>query len=449
MPPAGRRISADAYRFELDALHGLALADTCCESTLLGRPVAAPVLVPAGTDATERQPPGSPRPLPPSASASALDAVQARSGVRRRAPATPLLLSLAARDFVGVDDCRRLVDRAGADALELRLDVLAQGLRPDGSLRTVERLCSTLDHPVVIGGLGAEIADDVLGALVDAGAAGVAVGAAGDALRRELERLAPVRPWEVRVAAAFHGARTSVADTVARVQRVAAAGSMMVMAPVRDGVDVAKAIALGVDAAMLPDGFAPGSPDTVEDGLQRGGELVAALRAVMLCAGARSLAELRRPGRLRRDRSGGGLLHREVLQVQTAAAGQFVDITDSVVAAVARSGVREGQVHVFSHHTTAAIRINEAEPLLLADFRRFLEQVAPAGGYLHDDMRRRLGLPPDEPVNGHSHCRHLLLSSSEVVPASRGSLVLGQWQRIFLIELCSSRERRVTVQVGD
>ena len=77
------------------------------------------------------------------------------------------------------------------------------------------------------------------------------------------------------------------------------------------------------------------------------------------------------------------------------------------------------------------------------------KRVAPAGNgtYEHDDLPRRVGILPDEPVNGHSHCRHLVLSSSETLPIVGGSIALGKWQRIFLVELCSSRDREVVVQV--
>ena len=102
---------------------------------------------------------------------------------------------------------------------------------------------------------------------------------------------------------------------------------------------------------------------------------------------------------------------------------------------------------MYSHHTTAAIRINENEPLLLEDFRRLLERLAPVGGYEHDDLARRRDVPPDEPLNGHAHSRHLLLSTSETLPVTGGRLDLGTWQSIFLVELCSPRVRRVTVQV--
>src|ERR687885_1312629 len=57
---------------------------------------------------------------------------------------------------------------------------------------------------------------------------------------------------------------------------------------------------------------------------------------------------------------------------------QFLDITDQVAELVRVAGLREGVANVFSRHTTAAIRIQEHEPLLLEDLREFLERSAPA-----------------------------------------------------------------------
>jgi thiamine phosphate synthase YjbQ (UPF0047 family) len=54
---------------------------------------------------------------------------------------------------------------------------------------------------------------------------------------------------------------------------------------------------------------------------------------------------------------------------------------------------------------------------------------------------------PDESPNGHSHCLQFLLGSSETVPVMGGQLLLGQWQRIFLVELDGPRpEREVLIQ---
>src|SRR5215831_14070642 len=60
------------------------------------------------------------------------------------------------------------------------------------------------------------------------------------------------------------------------------------------------------------------------------------------------------------------------LTYQTLCAPEFIDLTDQVHRIVQQSGVQDGQVTVFTQHTTAAIRINENEPELLRDFADFL-----------------------------------------------------------------------------
>ena len=137
------------------------------------------------------------------------------------------------------------------------------------------------------------------------------------------------------------------------------------------------------------------------------------------------------------------------LVFETHAPIQFVDITDEVADLVRVAGLREGVANVFSRHTTAAVCIQEAEPLLLEDLCEFLERSAPAEShYRHNDFRvRTVHMHDDESPNGHAHCLQLMLGASESVPVFDGELQLGTWQRIFLVELCSPRERQVMVQV--
>jgi secondary thiamine-phosphate synthase enzyme len=141
-------------------------------------------------------------------------------------------------------------------------------------------------------------------------------------------------------------------------------------------------------------------------------------------------------------------IHCEALYVSTGDAPEFIDITDDVQRIVDEAGAMFGQVTVFSSHTTAAIRVNENEPLLLQDMARILHEVAPSHGeYEHNDFSRRAIVEEDECANGHAHCQHLFLSTSETIPVLDGRLALGQWQRVFLVELDHPRQRRVLVNV--
>jgi secondary thiamine-phosphate synthase enzyme len=137
-----------------------------------------------------------------------------------------------------------------------------------------------------------------------------------------------------------------------------------------------------------------------------------------------------------------------LLNIATVEPIEFVDLTDHINQHLERENIRDGAVTVFSRHTTAAIRINEAEELLLEDFKHFLRRLCPVEHpYHHNDMRRRK--PPiavDERANGHSHLMHLLLSTSETIPVMDSRLALGTWQRVFMIELDGPRSREVMVR---
>lgn len=139
------------------------------------------------------------------------------------------------------------------------------------------------------------------------------------------------------------------------------------------------------------------------------------------------------------------------LRFETKHATEFVDITDRLREEVRRSGLRIGRVHLQSLHTTVGLAINENEPLLLRDFETLLEKLAPAGaGYEHDDFDRRFDIALDEPVNGHAHCRQLLLTAFATLLVENGELVLGRWQSVFAVELDGPRRREVAIQLdGD
>ena len=139
------------------------------------------------------------------------------------------------------------------------------------------------------------------------------------------------------------------------------------------------------------------------------------------------------------------------LRFETAHATQFVDVTKQLRDEVRRSGLRTGRIHLQSLHTTVGLAVNENEPLLLRDFANLLEKLAPVGaGYEHDDFARRFDIALDEPVNGHAHCRQLLLTGFATLLVEDGELVLGRWQSVFAVELDGPRRRELAIQLdGD
>jgi secondary thiamine-phosphate synthase enzyme len=142
----------------------------------------------------------------------------------------------------------------------------------------------------------------------------------------------------------------------------------------------------------------------------------------------------------------------QTIRIATERSTEFIDLTERLEALVAEAGIRLGVVNVQSLHTTTAIVVNEHEPLLLADFVALLEKAAPGdAGYRHDDVVvRTVNVTADERINGHAHCRALLLAPSACLNVVDGCLQLGRWQRVFMAELDGPRERQISVLIlGD
>ena len=137
------------------------------------------------------------------------------------------------------------------------------------------------------------------------------------------------------------------------------------------------------------------------------------------------------------------------LEVATTSDTAFVDLTGSLEEFVAQSGVEDGLLGVQTLHTTTGLVLNEDEPLLREDILRQLERLAPADvPYAHDDpTRRRVNLTPGERVNGHAHCRALALGASVSLSVADGTLQLGRWQRVLLVDFDGPQRRRVIVTI--
>ena len=142
-------------------------------------------------------------------------------------------------------------------------------------------------------------------------------------------------------------------------------------------------------------------------------------------------------------------IHHDRMELRSEGRTQFIDLTSWVRQCLQKSGVDRGVAIVRVLHTTAAVVINENEPLLLEDLKAMLERLAPEDGrYAHDDFPRRAGdLEPDERRNGHAHARAVLLGDSKSIGVLEGGLDLGRWQSILLVELDGPRPRSVSLTV--
>jgi secondary thiamine-phosphate synthase enzyme len=142
------------------------------------------------------------------------------------------------------------------------------------------------------------------------------------------------------------------------------------------------------------------------------------------------------------------VIQHQILVIPTQAGINLHNLTTQVEAVVTQSGIRNGQVLIFSRHTTTAITVNEDEERLLVDIKAYLEKLAPPDDkYLHNDLHLRPHIPPDEPMNAHSHLMAMTLGNCETVPIIDGQLALGTYQAILMVELDGPRDRTILCQV--
>ncbi|MFH1183111.1 MAG: secondary thiamine-phosphate synthase enzyme YjbQ [Candidatus Moraniibacteriota bacterium] len=137
------------------------------------------------------------------------------------------------------------------------------------------------------------------------------------------------------------------------------------------------------------------------------------------------------------------------ISLKTAATLEFIDITDKIQKALAKIKIKDGIVNIQSLHTTMAVLVNEAEPLLISDMKKTLEKIAPEkADYQHDDFTiRTVNMCDGECQNGHSHCKAICLSTSQMLNILNSKLQLGQWQRVFAVELDRARSRKIALQI--
>ena len=120
----------------------------------------------------------------------------------------------------------------------------------------------------------------------------------------------------------------------------------------------------------------------------------------------------------------------------------FVRITDEVAAEVAKSGVREGLCLVNAMHITASVFINDDEPGLHEDYKRWLEWLAPFDASPERYRHNRTGED-----NGDAHHERQIMGREVVVAVTAGRLDLGTWEQIFYGEFDGRRPKRVLVKI--
>ena len=121
---------------------------------------------------------------------------------------------------------------------------------------------------------------------------------------------------------------------------------------------------------------------------------------------------------------------------------EFVNITPQVEEAVQESGVEEGLCLVNAMHITASVFINDDEPGLHHDYKRWLEELAPFDPSPERYHHNRTGED-----NADAHHKRQIMGREVVVAITEGRLDFGPWEQIFYGEFDGRRQKRVMIKI--
>jgi secondary thiamine-phosphate synthase enzyme len=135
------------------------------------------------------------------------------------------------------------------------------------------------------------------------------------------------------------------------------------------------------------------------------------------------------------DEKRNGQIPMRILQVSTRNKREVVDLTQVCRKEFASQKNTEGICHLFLLHTTAALTIADLDPGTDLDLLDAFDALVPKLKYRH----------PHDPTHVPDHILSALIGTSLAVPAKSGQILLGEWQRIVLIEFDGPRQREIAI----
>jgi isopentenyl-diphosphate delta-isomerase len=221
--------------------------------------------------------------------------------VRQVAPDILLFANLGAVQLsygYGVKECLRAVESVKADALVLHLNPLQEALQPEGNtnfaglLGKIAQVCRALPVPVIVKEVGWGISTAVAEELCQAGVAALDLAGAGGTSWSEVERYRSATPAEAEVAEAFADWGIPTADALVAVRQACPSLPLVASGGIKDGVEVAKCLALGASLAGIAQPLLRPAMDSAEAVSGQLRIILCQLRVAMFCTGARTVADL-------------------------------------------------------------------------------------------------------------------------------------------------------------
>jgi isopentenyl-diphosphate delta-isomerase len=301
------------YHFVHEALPELALEQVDTSLSLFGKQLSAPILISSMTggtadaeainlrlaeaaqEMTVAMGVGSQR-------AAIENTDQAKTfQVRRAAPDILLFANLGAVQLnygYGIDQCRQAVDMIDADALILHFNPLQEAVQDAGDTnfaglaQKIEEICRKLEVPVIAKEVGWGISERTARLLGDCGVAAIDVAGAGGTSWSQVEMYRAPDEFTRELAATFVGWGIPTADSILNVKKAMPDMTVFASGGIKDGLDIAKCIALGATLGGMAGQFLKTAAISTKSAVQMMKLTKRQIEVTMFAAGVRKIAEL-------------------------------------------------------------------------------------------------------------------------------------------------------------
>ncbi|HIK26957.1 MAG: type 2 isopentenyl-diphosphate Delta-isomerase [Oscillatoriaceae bacterium SKW80] len=311
----------ERYRFIHCCLPELDFAEIDITTTFLGKPMGAPLLISSMTGGTEEAKKINYRLAEVAQQYKLAMGVGSQRvavenpevadtfAVRKLAPDILLFANLGAVQLnyaYGIEQCQRAIDTLQADALILHLNPLQECVQTNGNknfrglLDKIAKLCRVLPVPVIVKEVGNGISAAMAKKLIEAGVSAIDVAGAGGTSWAKVEGERAKDARQRRLGKTFADWGLPTAECITLVRAVAPNIPLIASGGLRDGIDVAKAIALGADIAGLAWPFLQAAAESEAAVSELAEMLMTEIATVLFCTGNSSLSELKRSGALQR-----------------------------------------------------------------------------------------------------------------------------------------------------
>ena len=303
------------YHFTHEALPELDLNRIDTTLSLFGKKLAAPILISSMTGGTEEAGEINQR------LAEAAQEVGIAMGVgsqraalehpiqtptfsitRKVAPDILLFANLGAVQLnygYGIDQCRRAVDMIGADALILHFNPLQEAVQDAGDVnfaglaKKIEEVCKQIEVPVIAKEVGWGISEKTAKLLADCGVSAIDVAGAGGTSWSQVEMHRAPDEFTRQLAATFVGWGIPTSDSILNVKRAVPGTLIFASGGIKDGLDIAKCIALGATLGGMAGQFLKAAAVSTEKAIDTMKLTKRQIEVTMFAAGVEKLEGLK------------------------------------------------------------------------------------------------------------------------------------------------------------